>query len=545
MVHTARMSNDTESPWWRRGAFYQVYIRSFADGNGDGTGDLAGLRSRLPYLQRLSIDAIWVNPWFPSPLNDGGYDVADYRDINPAYGTLEEAKALIAEARERDMRVMVDLVPNHTSSEHRWFRDALAAAPGSPERDRYIFKEGRGPNGDEPPTNWKSVFGGSTWTRVPDGQWYLHLFDPTQPDLNWSNPVVVEDFNDILRFWLDLGAAGFRVDVAHGLAKDPEFPDVVDESDVDIHRTERLDHPHWDRDEVHDIIRGWRSVLDEYEGSVMVAEAWVANWERLARYLRPDEFHQVFDFEFLESSWDAGEIRSAIDNSLAGSASIDSVPTWVLSNHDVVRHATRYALPIGVESKPWLLDGDRGLLEAEAGLRRARASTLLALALPGSVYMYQGEELGLPEVHDLPSHVLDDPVWRQSSNTEKGRDGCRVPIPWTSDGPSLGFGSREPWLPQPDGWGEFAVDSQDGVNGSTLELYRAAVALRGEVFTDDEEIAWVQAPEGVLAFRRGSGVSCIVNVSAEAMELPEGEVMLASGDLEDGLLPAGTTVWMT
>lgn len=498
----------------------------------------------MPYLERLSIDAIWINPWFPSPLNDGGYDVADYCDINPAYGTLDEARALIAEAADHGIRVMVDLVPNHTSSEHRWFQEALASGPDSVARDRYIFKDGRGPNGDEPPTNWKSVFGGSTWTRVPDGQWYLHLFDPTQPDLNWANPVVIEDFHAILRFWLDLGASGFRVDVAHGLAKDQDFPDVADESDVDAHRTERLDHPHWDRDEVHDIIRGWRCVLDEYEGSMMVAEAWVANWERLARYLRPDEFHQVFDFEFLESSWEAGEVEKAIENSLAGSTTVGSVPTWVLSNHDVVRHATRYALPFGVKSKPWLLDGDRSILDAGVGLRRARAATLLALALPGSVYIYQGEELGLPEVHDLPENVLDDPVWHQSGNTEKGRDGCRVPLPWSGEGPSHGFGAREPWLPQPEGWGAFAADVQDGVENATLEMYRSALAIRSEVLSDDEDISWLPAAAGVLAFRRGSGVSCIVNLSGEPFELPEGNVLIASGEFSGGLLPADTTAWI-
>jgi len=538
------MHNETAVPWWRRGVFYQVYIRSFADGNGDGTGDIAGLRSRLPYLEKLSIDAIWINPWFPSPLNDGGYDVADYRDINPAYGTLEEAKLLIAEAADRGMRVMVDLVPNHTSSQHRWFQNALTAAPGSAARERYIFKDGRGPNGDEPPTNWRSVFGGSTWTRVPDGQWYLHLFDPTQPDLNWANPVVREDFLDILRFWLHLGASGFRVDVAHGLAKDPEFPDVVDESDVEVHRTERLDHPHWDRDEVHDIIRGWRRVLDEYEGSVMIAEAWVANWDRLARYLRPDEFHQVFDFEFLESAWDAEQIKDAIDNSLVGSGAVGSIPTWVLSNHDVVRHATRYALPKDLESKPWLLDGDRAVLDPLAGHRRARASTLLALALPGSVYVYQGEELGLPEVYDLEEDVLDDPVWRQSGNTEKGRDGCRVPLPWTSDGPSHGFGAGEAWLPQPEGWGAFAADIQDGDTHSTLELYRSALATRFEMLTGDEDIEWLPSEPGVLAFRRGGGMTCIVNLSGAPVQLPVATILIASDEIADGFLPRDTTAWI-
>ena len=537
------MHNDTDTHWWRTGAFYQVYIRSFADGNGDGTGDIAGLRSRLDHLEQLSIDAIWINPWFPSPLNDGGYDVAHYRDINPAYGTIEEAQLLIDEAAQRNIRVMVDLVPNHTSSEHRWFKEALASDPGSPARERYIFRDGRGVDGDEPPNNWQSVFGGSTWTRVEDGQWYLHLFDPTQPDLNWSNPAVEREFHNILRFWLDMGAAGFRVDVAHGLAKDPELPDIV-RADSEAFRTERLDHPHWDRDEVHEIIRGWRSVLDEYEGSVMVAEAWVANWDRLARYLRPDEFHQVFAFEFLEAEWNAEAMRQAIQNSLDGAHSVGSVPTWVLSNHDVVRHPTRYALPNDVASKPWLLDGDRSVLNEDAGFRRARAATLLGLALPGSVYMYQGEELGLPEVHDLSEDVLDDPVWHQSGGTEKGRDGCRVPLPWSSEGPSYGFGSNGSWLPQPDGWGAFAADVQLGDPDSTLELYKAALALRSERLAGDETMEWVPSKPGVLTFRRAGGFTCVINLSQGSIALPDGDVLLASGPLDGGLLPADTSVWI-
>lgn len=540
------MHNDQSPPWWRRGAFYQVYIRSFADGNGDGIGDISGLRSRLDHLSSLHVDALWVNPWYPSPLNDGGYDVADYTDINPLFGTLEDAKALIADARSRGIRVIVDLVPNHTSSEHAWFRAALEAEPGSPERSKYVFRYGKGEDHSEPPTNWTSVFGGSTWSPVGDGQWYLHLFDPTQPDLNWENPEVREDFHGILRFWLDLGASGFRVDVAHGLAKDPGYPDI-DYTGVDgVHEraVARVEHPHWDRDEVHDIIRGWRSVLDEYPDTVMVAEAWVENWDRLARYLRPDEFHQVFSFEFLESEWNPDALRTAIDDSMAGAASVESVPTWVLSNHDVVRHRTRYALPEGVQSKDWLLDGDRSIRDEELGYMRARAAALLMLGLPGSVYLYQGEELGLSEVCDLPAEVLDDPVWFRSGHTEKGRDGCRVPIPWTEGGPSFGFSDAEPWLPQPDGWGAYAVSKQDGRPGSTLEMYRTALALRSEHLIGDETMVWLDTDDGVLAFERGAGVTVMVNVSGAPVALPEGEVLVASADVGAGLLPPDTAVWL-
>ncbi len=540
---TVPRTETPDTPWWRHAITYQIYIRSFADGNGDGTGDIAGIRSRLPYLASLGIDAIWINPWFPSPLNDGGYDVADYRDINPLFGTLEEADLLIAEARQLGIRLVVDLVPNHTSSEHEWFRAALASSAGSPERGRYIFRDGRGPGGGQPPTNWRSVFGGSTWTRVPDGQWYLHLFDPSQPDLDWANPDVRKEFRDILRFWLDRGAVGFRVDVAHGLAKDQDFPDIPEPEDFDHKARDGAEHPHWDRDDVHDIIRGWRSVLDEYDDTVMVAEAWVENWDRLARYLRPDEFHQVFDFEFLESEWDASTLKDAIEHSLAGAGSVGTVPTWVLSNHDVVRHATRYGLPQGVASKPWLLQGDRDDLDPEKGLRRARAGALLMFALPGSVYLYQGEELGLPEVHDLAAEVLDDPVWHQSNHTEKGRDGCRVPIPWTEDPASCGFGANGSWLPQPAGWGSFAVSTQDAVPGSTLELYRTAIALRRTLLLDHEEIQWIDMGDDILAFRRGE-VTCVVNLSDAPIEVPDRPVLLASADLPGRMLGVDDAVWL-
>lgn len=539
------MHETPHTPWWRRAVVYQVYIRSFADGNGDGTGDIAGLRSKLPYLRALGVDGIWVNPWYPSPLKDGGYDVADYRDINPQYGTLDEAQAFIDEANDLGMRVLVDLVPNHTSADHAWFQAALDAGPGSPERERYIFRDGTGPNGNGPPNGWKAVFGGSTWTRVDDEQWYLHLFDPSQPDLNWDNPEVLDEFDEILRFWLDRGVAGFRVDVAHSLIKEAGLPEIDEAAHEARRPDEHVPHPHWDRDEIHDIVRRWRSVLDEYPDTMMVAEAWVHNWDRLSRYLRSDEYHQVFDFEFLESPWDASELRASIDHSLIGSRSVGSIPTWVLQNHDVVRHTTRYGLPTDVVAKEWLLGGDRSLLDAEAGLRRARAGTLLALALPGSAFLYQGEELGLPEVHDLELDDLDDPVWVQSSNTEKGRDGCRVPIPWESDGPSAGFGAAEPWLPQPEGWASYAASLQDGVEGSTLEVYRAALTLRKQVFAEDEDIEWLAMPDGVLGFRRGSGVCCIVNVSHEAMAMPEGEILLASSPLDPGgPLPVDTAVWV-
>ena len=352
-------------PWWRSAVVYQVYLRSFADGDGDGTGDIAGLRSRLPYIRSLGVDAIWINPWYVSPLNDGGYDVADYRTIDPRFGTLEEAIGLIGEAKGLGLRVLLDLVPNHTSTDHVWFQEALASAPGSRARTRYHFRPGRGSDGAEPPTDWISVFGGRTWSRVGDGEWYLHLFDSTQPDLNWANPEVRAEFVDIIRFWLDRGASGFRVDVANGLEKDPTYPDFgAVEKPKGIPGGDH--HPYSDRDPIHEIVREWRSVVDEYPDAILVAEAWVENWDRLARYLRPDEYHQAFNFEFMESPWEEEAMRSAISTAVPASAAVGAVPTWVLSNHDIVRQVTRYGLPQTLDARDWLLDGDRGLFDGRA-----------------------------------------------------------------------------------------------------------------------------------------------------------------------------------
>jgi alpha-glucosidase len=534
----------SDFPWWRHSVIYQVYVRSFADGNADGTGDIAGLISRLPYIASLGVDAIWVNPWYVSPLLDGGYDVADYRDINPLFGSLDDAKRLIEEANDAGMRLLVDLVPNHTSWEHIWFKAALESGPASPERNRYHFLPGKGDHGQLPPNNWRSVFGGSAWTRVPDGEWYLHMFDVSQPDLNWENPDVREEFIDILRFWLDLGASGFRVDVAHALVKEAEYPDAEDETEAVLSNPDGEDHPLWDRPELHDVVREWRSVLDEYDDKVMVAEAWLPSWERLAKYVRPDEYHQTFDFHFLKAPWDSTVVQATIEASIAATASVGSIPTWVLSNHDVVRHATRFGLAPGVQERVWLLSGDEAQFDPEVGLRRARAAALLMLGLPGSVYLYQGEELGLPEVHDLPEGVIDDPVWERSGHAEKGRDGCRVPIPWERQGQSFGFGGDGSWLPQPEIWSEFSVENQDGLDDSTLELYRTAIRVRTERLRDDEYLEWVDVGSDALAFRRGGGITCLVNYGADSVPLPEGALLLASGPLDDDLVPANTAVWV-
>ncbi|PRX02062.1 UNVERIFIED_ORG: alpha-glucosidase [Actinomadura viridilutea] len=537
-----------DSPrWWRSAVIYQVYIRSFADGNGDGVGDIAGIRSRLPYLRDLGVDAIWITPWYTSPMVDAGYDVADYTDIDPLFGTRADAQELIREAHEHGIRVIVDLVPNHSSDRHAWFQAALAAAPGDPARERYVFRPGRGEDGELPPNNWQSVFGGPAWTRVPDGQWYLHLFAPEQPDLNWENPEVRAEFERVLRFWLDMGVDGFRIDVAHGLIKAPGLPDLSGDGEDVLEPTKRIDHPHWDRDGVHEIYRAWRRVSDAYPGErIFVAEAWVANPQRLSRYVRADELHTAFNFDFLRAPWDAARLREVVDSTLGALTEVGAPATWVLSNHDVVRHVTRYGREHTESRGPVHDPGDS--LDLERGTRRARAAALLMLALPGGAYIYQGEELGLPEVEDIPEDRLQDPVWERSGHTRRGRDGCRVPLPWSGDAPPYGFSGEdvEPWLPQPESWKALSVERQTGDPASMLELYRSALRLRREnPALGDGDMRWNPAPDGVLSFSRDPGFTCVVNVSGEPCDLPAGaEVLLASGDLVDGRLPADTAVWL-
>ncbi|MFJ3305914.1 glycoside hydrolase family 13 protein [Streptomyces sp. NPDC086549] len=536
--------------WWRQAVIYQVYPRSFADADGDGLGDLKGLTDRLNHLAALGVDALWLSPFYPSELADGGYDVADHRDVDPRLGTLDDFDAMAAEAHRLGLKVIVDIVPNHTSHRHPWFREALSAGPGSPARDRYVFRPGRGTDGELPPTDWQSVFGGSAWRRVPDGDWYLHLFAPEQPDLNWDNEQVRADLRTTLRFWSDRGVDGFRIDVAHGLAKDLTEPlrDVGDLGATGEEALERLapgTHPYWDRDEVHEIYRDWRKVFDAYSPPrTAVAEAWVPDARR-ALYARPDELGQAFNFEYLQTGWDADRLREVITASLATAHTVGASATWVLSNHDVVRHASRLMLAPGTDENAWLLSGGHAPeVDAPAGLRRARAATLLMLALPGSAYLYQGEELGLPEVADLPVSVLQDPVWEQTGHVRKGRDGCRVPLPWTRTGPSYGFGPGAAWLPQPPYFSAYAVQAQAATEGSTLELYRTALRLRRKL-QEGETLTWVPgAPAGVLHFTRTDAWRCVANLSGEPVPLPPGEVLLSSGPLRDGRLDPDTTVWL-
>ncbi|WP_062202071.1 glycoside hydrolase family 13 protein [Demequina salsinemoris] len=538
--------------WWRSAVIYQIYPRSFADSNGDGVGDLPGITHRLDALADLGVDAIWLSPFYRSPQRDAGYDVADFCDVDPLFGTLEDFDALTARAHDLGMRVVVDIVPNHTSSDHAWFQAALAAGPGSPERARYIFREGTGESGELPPNNWESVFGGDAWTRVtePDGtpgQWYLHLFDSSQPDLEWTNEGVRADFDDTLRFWLDRGVDGFRVDVAHGLVKEDGLPDYTPEQLDASSLDSETSSPHFAQEGVHEIWRRWHDVVAAYgPDRILVAEAWVHPLERMADWVRPDEMHQAFNFGYLMAAWDVAELRRIIDDSLATFGAVGAPSTWVLSNHDVVRHATRLALTEPNPQGHGLATDSAGLPDVEHGILRARAATLLMLALPGGAYLYQGEELGLPEALDIPGDARQDPTWARTNGERLGRDGCRVPIPWEADAPAYGFGpSASTWLPQPADWAPYARDAQRGIAGSSLDMYRSALALRKRHGLGTGTLTWIEAPDGVLMLDN-DGVRVVANISGADLPLADlgGEVLLASRPLGD-VLPADATVWLS
>ena len=530
--------------WWKDAVIYQIYPRSFADSNGDGIGDLAGITAHLDYLAGLSIDAIWLSPFYVSPQADAGYDVADYRQVDPLFGTLEDFDVMLAAAHARGLRVIVDVVPNHTSTAHDWFAAALAAAAGSPARARYIFRDGAGESGENPPNNWQSLFGGPAWTRAADGEWYLHLFDSSQPDLNWRHPDVLEEFDSILRFWLDRGVDGFRVDVAHGLIKHDDLPDH--DFDAPFEGTGNFG-PMWDQDDVHAIYQRWNGVLAEYGGErIMVAEAWVSPPERLSRYVRADEMQQAFNFEFMTVGWDATGLRRSIDAARAITGEVGATTTWVMSNHDVVRHVSRLGLP-DPTSWPKGISASDTQPDYRLGLARARAMTLLVLALPGSAYVFEGEELGLPDHTTLRDEDRMDPGFFRSGGRDVGRDGCRIPLPWSGSEPGFGFGpSDKTWLPQPDEFGELAVDRQDGVAGSTLELYRAALALRRGRALGAGDLTWHVSTPTVLHFSN-SGVRVVVNFGHSPLPLPHGlELILSSGPgavVAGGLQP-NHAVWL-
>ena len=509
------------SPRWSDDAvIYQIYPRSFADADGDGVGDLPGILSRITDIAALGVDAIWLSPFYPSPQNDAGYDVADYTDVDPLFGTLADFDALVAAAHDAGIRVIVDLVPNHTSADHPWFRQALSAEAGDPARERYIFRPGRG-DGSQPPNTWTSLFGGPAWTRLPDGEWYLHIFDPTQPDLDWSNPAVRRDFADILRFWLDRGVDGFRVDVAHGLVKAAGLPDQdAGESDSPTAAS-----PFFDQEGVHEIYRQWRRVLDSYAGErILVAEAWVEPLERLFRYVRDDEMDQAFNFTFLMAGWDAPALHRAIVDTFAAAEEVGAAPTWVLSNHDTVRHPSRFGLAAPPPHQRGI-GPDDPQPDLAAGRRRAAAMALIELGLPGSAYIYQGDELGLPEHTALSAAEREDPVFARSGGVDLGRDGARTPYPWTASAPHLGFGTnpeRTTWLPQPETHADLAHDRQEADPASMLHLYRALLRNRRQLRLGRGTVAWhaLNSPEsGLLAFTVSTDTATVL-VAANLTDTP-------------------------
>jgi alpha-glucosidase len=555
------MKSRSEREWWRDAVTYQIYIRSFADGNGDGIGDIEGIRSRLPYLKSLGVDAIWITPWYPSPQNDHGYDVANYMDIEPMYGTLADAELLIKQTHEHGMKLIVDIVPNHSSDQHVWFQEALRSPIGSPARDRYIFRDGKGENGELPPNNWQSVFGGPAWHRLTDSdgnpeQWYLHLFAVEQPDFNWEHPEVRAHFEEILKFWLDRGVDGFRIDVAHALMKYPGLPDIPPAEELAAYGEFVPDEfrPTWDQEGVHEIYRAWRKILNSYPGDRMaVAEAWVSPASRIARYLRRDELANSFNFDFLTSLWEPEYLKGMINRAVDAMAEVGAPPSWVFNNHDVTRSVDRFDL--GLQNRQvntFERQGDPAKFDIARGTRRARAGALLMLALPGGAYIYQGEELAVPEVRDIPEDRLSDPIWKMSGYQDRGRDGCRVPIAWKSAPEGAhGFSSNsaltpdQAWLPQSPWWGSYSVQSQVGVAGSTHSLYSQALAIRkNESGLGDGPMQWIDAGPNVIAFTRPGNFACYVNFSAP-IDLPEGaDVLLASAELIDGKIPTDTAIWL-
>ena len=502
------------SPWWRSAAFYQIYVRSFQDSDGDGVGDLEGIRSRLPYLRDLGVDALWLTPFYPSPQADHGYDVADYCDVDPRFGTLADFDALLGDAHELGLKVTIDIVPNHTSDQHEWFRNAIED-PSHPDRRRYLFLPGV--NGG-PPTGWTSAFGGPAWTQDErTGEWYLHFFAPQQPDLDWHEPSVQESFEEILRFWLDRGVDGFRIDVAHALFKDRSLPEMVEP-------VPRPPFGDWLtallQPELHPLYRRWRAIADEYEGERMyVGEIVIENQDRIATFVEPDQLHLSFNFALLFAEWDAAAVRATVERTLTALGKVGAPATWVFENHDVTRLPTRYG-------------------GGEPGRRRARAAALLLFGLPGTSFTYQGQELGLEEV-DLPDEARQDPIFFRTNGQRIGRDGCRVPLPWTSEPPTFGFTEGEPWLPMPPTWSALSVEAQQGDPASMLELFRAALRLRPR----GDDFAWRESPAATMIFDRGD-LTVAVNFDAPELALPQGELVLASEPGVTTTLPPNTAVWI-
>lgn len=545
IIHEAKAGGE----WWRSGVIYQIYPRSFADANGDGMGDLQGIKVRLPKLHELGIDAVWLSPFYRSPQKDAGYDVSDYCDVDPLFGTLADFDEMLAEAHRLGLKVLIDLVPNHTSDQHAWFQAAINSEPGSPERAFYHFKDG---NGENPPNNWLSLFGGPAWTKLPDGQWYLHLFDSSQPDLNWANPVVQETFENILRFWLDRGVDGFRVDQPHAMAKAEGLPDHPDIERAGAGFIEgEASPPMWFQPEVHPIFRRWREILDSYPGErAMCGEAYVLPLKFMALWVRPDEFNQTFNFRFLDSEWNAKTIYNSVSESFEAFDEVGAPSTWVFSNHDVIRHASRMG---GLSGRPTASDGvgpTDPQPDRELGLRRARAATLFMLGLPGAAYLYQGEELGLPEHTTLEPEFRQDPTFFRTNGKRVGRDGCRVTLPWEAGATETnGFNSTgKSWLPQPEIYRDYARDLQEQKPESTLNLYKHALQLRKLLKLGEGSFEWLEGyvSEEVLGYRNGNHL-VIHNFGAAPIKLPAGRIIASSlHGMHDGHdLVEDQTVWIS
>ncbi len=498
--------------WWRDGVLYQVYPRSFADANGDGVGDLRGIVEHLDHLAWLGVEGLWLNPTFPSPNADWGFDVSDYRGVHPELGTLEDLDELVARAGEHGIHVLLDLVPNHTSDAHPWFRN---------RRDFYVWRVGRD---GEPPNNWKSVFGGAAWTRdESSGEWYLHNFAPGQPDLDWWNEDVRAEFDDILRFWMDRGIAGFRIDVAHGIVKDRELRDNPAATEDDIEQYRWMGQRpifSMNRPEVHDVLRRWRSVSEPYDG-VLVGETWVHDVETLATFYGDgvDELHLAFNFVFLLAEFEVATLAPVVAETEARLPQ-HAWPVWTLGNHDITRFPTRWA------------QGDPGL---------SRCALMLLLTLRGTPVLYYGDELAMPEAQ-IPPHRVVDPVGLLGDPRRRGRDGARTPMPWR-DTPGLGFTlpAVEPWLP----FGEAAgvdVESQRADRSSVLWLCRDLIALRRE--SDDlrtGSYAEVRASDDVWAYRRGDGFLVALNLGdADAAVPVSGVVAVGTDRSRDGEAVDGT-----
>ena len=564
------MSSAATREWWRDAVVYQVYVRSFADSNGDGKGDLQGIVDHLPHLQSLGVDAIWLCPCFPSPQMDHGYDVADYFDIEPTYGDLETFDRMVAAARDHGIRVMLDLVPNHCSSQHAWFQAAVKAGRGSREREHFWFRDGKGEHGELPPNNWTAIFGGPAWTRVdePDGspgQWYLHVFTPWQPDWNWENEEVQEHFDRVLRFWFDRGIGGFRVDAVGVVGKTPGLPDQVLDPNAgtateQAGKNEHIQflpsaHEHW---------RRWRRLIDAYEVEhpgrdlVTVSEAYTPGRpELLLKFVEPDQFHQSFNFDLMLAPWIAPVIRSSVAEVYDVLTAAGTTVTWTLNNHDTQRAVTRYGRANAASIESWTKNN---LVYVEApvdevlGLRRAEAMIVFTAGLPGSLYLYQGEELGLPEVFDIPADRREDPLFIRTNGKEIGRDGCRIPLPWADDATSaFGFSPvphDEPWLPLPADWGRYAASAQVVDPASTLSLYRYLMAERRTI-DPALPLEWVLPDsDELVAYRRGD-LLVVLNVTEHDVALPDdlsagATAVIASvrDHVDAAVVPANGCLWL-